>query len=472
MSNEQNNIDDLFRGKLRDYSVDTPEHLWGGIVAGRKPLYKALQFLKLNKGGVAIALVLMVAGGIATYTSVAGYKAEQTAYNAPQAANNPTTQATNTATIAQDNAAMGNTTPVSAPNTADINQNLPASSASNPTITANTTGNNGSDVATTVTLQNNPAPTSTEASETNNTSENERAQLEEIETLPHVIAETLVPTVFPTSNVQYRFVSLSLLSPDKAEGKTALAIKPPKMNKWSWDVYTSLDFTGRRLVANGVNANYVSAVENAEKYNPGFSIGARVNYDATQCLKACIPTKIRAGLQFTSLSEKVNFENNINYTTITTKTLYKYNIFGEVIGTETVPDTISGTKTVSSSHRNTYSFVDVPVQLEMQLYRSRRIGLFTTVGGVANLMFVQRGHRIKNDLSGVENMRNQANPYKTNAGFSALAGVGMEYKMCSGFSILAEGTYRHGLSNVMNNGAGMRQNMRTVSASVGMRFRF
>lgn len=468
MSNEQNNIDDLFRGKLRDYSVEAPEHVWGGIVAGRKPFYKALQFLKLNKGGVAIALLLVIAGATATYYGVTGNEG-QLASNAMEntdktAASNVSTSVGNNGAetvdagtaLGNNNSPIGDETPISAVNT-----------ASTPVKTIGNTGADERKPAALQIVQNNPAPTPTEAAETNET----RAQLQDVNLLPYATIQSLA-ALGNIEDAEIIADNESLLSPDKVESLNGFAIKPPKMQKWTWDVHTSIDFTARSLAANGANANYVASKEKAENYTPGFSIGARVNYDLTNCIKACIPTKLRVGLQYTALGEKVNFENKVDYTTITTKTVYKYDIFGNVTGMETMPDTISGTNTVTASNCNKYSFIDLPIQLEMQLYRTRRINLFTTVGGVANLMFVQSGQRIKTDLSGVESMRGNTNPYKTNAGLSALAGLGLEYKMCGGFSVLAEGTYRHGLSNVMNSNAGMRQNMRSVSASVGMRFRF
>lgn len=73
MSNEKNNIDELFRGKLREFSVEAPEHVWKGIEASRTPLHRAINYFKSRKGAALGSFILL-----ATVSSIAYFVGSDT----------------------------------------------------------------------------------------------------------------------------------------------------------------------------------------------------------------------------------------------------------------------------------------------------------------------------------------------------------------------------------------------------------
>lgn len=485
MSMETNKIDELFRSKLGDYSLDAPDHVWKNIEAKRTPLHRAINYFKRRKAVVAGAFLLIAGIGAAAYIglttnadtlqtvaitsqapattpmaapqtntndfAVAQHTTQTVANNTTSASNGGSVYTTHTRTRTANNSRTNN----GGNNGGTDATSQPATPATNPTQPITPTDNNTETIVTTST-NTIPADNSTPALT------NEEKEIVVADAQP--ASEPIATITDDTEGTE---------TADAAEKANKHAIEPQKQrcNRLTADLYTGIGFADRSLNANGVNAGYFAAKKQAESYTPSFTVGARFNLD----LNKSKTLKLRVGLQYTRIGEKLNYNAEQTYTRTQ---VYIGDIIdpvtGQVIG-HTDPEyrQVTETRRVAVSANNSYTFIDVPVQLEYNFFKTEKYSLFATGGASANLRFSQRGSQLNTDLSGTHEIRTN-NPYKPTTGLSLLAGIGGEYKfspLCK-FSLIAEGTYSHGLNNVMQNNAGMRQNFRTFNASVGLRYRF
>lgn len=492
MSNERNNIDELFRGKLGDYSVEAPEHVWTAIEARRTPLYRAISYFKSKRGAALSALLLLLTVSSIAYISNMGNTTQQSTATT-QAIQKPTLDSApvqaakmnSTYTNANNNtqnspSATTGTTVNSTISEANTETNTTPSSSKNVDAITPKTNSNGGGTTTpdnTKLVKGNTTPlpaTNEKGDNDNNTNNGEVVETGTTQsnnnttTLPETTegdkpevdakAEANNPTVEDTDEAE------------KANKQNKTTIVPDgKRSKFSVGLYGGVNLVGRSLEANGVNNDYFEAKRQAENFTLGYTIGARLNYELNNF------ATLRGGLQYTSFGERINFERDYNYTTIDTSTgVILDPATQQPIGTVTRIDTNEHTETARANTTNTISFIDIPVQVEWTVFKTQKFSLFATTGASLNLRFTQKGHQLNQRLTGLDEISSANNPYKTNAGVSILAGMGIEYGLCPNnkCSILFETTYRHGINNVMKSNAGMNQTFKMFTGSVGLRYRF
>lgn len=499
MSIEKNNIDELFRSKLGDYSLEAPEHVWKAIEARRTPLYRAINYFK-SRNGVAVlgALLLLV-----SISSVALWHTADDVSQQNQVVQTTPAKNTNTPIQAANNNGGENSEDVSIQNelvtgsTAQFAQNgVTAQSTSTPqssvpNSTATPTQNNGNSatppVSTNGNNEGNIPPTSVNSPNGNTTTPNQpNANTNKPE---QNIEETLLtddnktnplPQGGEPKHEEILATGRDLENADtegankteeenKNRAQQNATIKPIYMlGKYTFDLYGGIDFAGRSLSSNGAPQSYIQAKQNAESFKVGKTLGFRINYDATKYLT------VRAGLQYTQLGEKLNFENKYNYTRIDTNigVILDPRTQQPIGSPITTIDTINGTTTAKANAVNTISFIDVPVQLEWKLIKTNKFSVFATTGAAFNLRFQQDGYQINTQLDGIHQLNTNTTPYKTTAGFTLMGGVGINYQLSPRYSVLFETTYRQGINSVMKSEAGMQQTYRIFSGSFGLRYRF
>ncbi len=487
MSNEKNNIDELFRGKLRDYSVEAPEHVWKGIEASRTPLYRALNYFRGKKGAIVGSIVLLATvSGIAYMSGINNTSTVQqnaTAYTIQKHNNSHTIQAVNTD---ETMLLQANNTSQNTPETNSINNGIVNNSVSSSQNTINSIEQNvtqqGSDNAQPPVVSGN---TSKENSPINNTSTTDKTEQPKNTSPKNNTTDTEQPSIaegdetFSTPDKQPSKEDILSASADvsdntgvdkkdEVETQNNTTVQPDKnYSKFTADIYAGGNYTMRNLKGTGADASYLDAKRNAESYTPGIVLGARVNYDIKNFLT------LRVGAQYSRFNQRINLEREYQYTTIETVTGVIIDpITQQPIGTTTRKDTVEHTETARANTTNTISFIDIPVQLELNVYKTQKYSVFATTGAALNLRFTQKGHQINERITGVNELSSTNSPYKTTAGMSMLAGVGVNYNLTNRFSLLFETTYQHGINNVMKANAGISQSYRIISGSVGLRYRF
>lgn len=481
MSNEKHKIDELFRQKLGNYELDAPDHVWRNIEAKRTPLHKAINYFKNKRAAVTVVTMLLVAS-LAYMSFVQVGNSTNTADENLQEATVSVPAATGTTT---GKVIAGLPESVDAAETAgnntltlySANENTPVANHNTPT--GNNSDGNGStgngNTSNGVTSAANPGPTGGNNNQSDNNNNTVTTPEKNIETpvlettpannTPELVAEN--PVTVPAEIETDEQPSADVIDETKKQEKTT--VKPDRLRKWSMDVYASGDIAGRSLSANGLSQQYINERNYSESFKPGFSVGARVNYD----LNTNGMLKLRAGFQYSRINERVNFTSTTTTTRIETVTGVVVDpVTGQPIGTTTRTDTVQQTVTNTASAQNRLTFIDLPIQLEIGLFKNTHWNIFATGGAAVNLRFTQNGGMLNKDMNGIKELNSTANPYKTNAGISVLAGLGAEYRLCGNFSLLLETQYRQGLTSVFKPGEGMNQTFRAISVGAGLRYRF
>lgn len=489
MSNDNNNIDELFRGRLRDFSVDAPEHVWKGIEASRSPLHRAINYFKSKKGAALGSFILLTAVG-----SIAYFMGSGTEQLSQQSSTVQSIQRYNN-TAASQTAKYSDATAMQV-----VNNNTSYPTVSEGVIKDGNTafsvdskeGNSSASKQTTGEAKSNATPSGIKGSTKNNgvkktskpsvtlTQEKKNSTVTPKQDKAPVITkdETKIPVAdadkAPKADDILNTVATDtkgdgIEKSNKSKGQNADKVEPEtNFRGISADFYTGGSFAMRSLTNSGANQNYLAAKQNAESYRPGFAIGARVNFDYKDNLK------VRIGAQYTRFNQRINLEREYQYTTIKTTTGFVIDPATQQPTGDTFirTDTIENTETARANATNTVSFIDIPVQLELNLYKKDKLSVFATAGGAINLRFTQTGSQLNQRLTGLDEISSANNPFKTNAGFSILAGAGISYELCQRCSILVETTYQHGISNVMKSNTGMNQSYRILTGTVGLRYRF
>lgn len=489
MSNETNNIDQLFKSKLRDYSVEAPEHVWKGIEASRTPLHRAINFFKSKRGAALGSFIaLATISSIAYFTmsdteqlaqqSTTAYSIQKYNNSASVFAANYTdaSKATTVTTVSNTQNQLSNTS----------NNNTPDNSETTFTNTATNNNSNTQSIDNSSTTNTPEVPPANNSQNDNNSlaenngatkgNKEDNSTTKEKETLLTTNNSSTDKEVGEAPITNKDEILTASIDAKDSEGtekteesnkNNKVTVKPKNLiSKWSADVYAGGNFAMRSLTANGVDNNYFEAKKGAESYLPGYTFGARLNYDVNPFLT------VRSGVNYSRLSQRLNFERSYEYTEIETVTgVILDPVTQQPIGTTTRTDTNTYTETARANTTNAISFIDIPVQLELNVYKTPKYSVFATAGASLNLRFTQKGHQINQRLTGVDEISTN-NPFRTTAGMSILGGVGFKYNLNSNFSLLMESTYQHGVTNVMKNEAGMRQSYRIINATVGLRYRF
>jgi hypothetical protein len=496
MSNEKNNIDELFRGKLREFSVEAPEHVWKGIEASRTPLHRAINYFKSRKGAALGSFILLATvssiayfvgsdteqlsqqnntiHSIQRYNNTASIQAEK--YSdaiAMKVGNNYTANgiAANNQTNAADFTSPKSL--IETITTAEEGKNETLNTSGTPSsapITDKEATSNGDDKNTLnpqEPTKNAPTVAPTEEKKESETPviAKDKTETKQLDTKGDNNPKTDATLTAAASTTKGDGIDKA----DKSAGQSATTVEPVKnFSKFAADIYGGGNYTMRSLSNSGANQNYFNAKRDAESYRPGFVVGARVNYNLKEFLT------LRVGAQYTRFNQRINLNREYQYTTIETTT-------GEVIDpitqqptgvTFTRTDTVEKTETAIAGTTNTISFLDIPVQLELDFYKKDKLSVFATAGAAINLRFTQKGSQLNQRLTGLDEISSANNPFKTTAGISILAGVGMKYNLSQRYSLLIETNYQHGVSNVMKNNAGMHQSYRVITGTVGLRYRF
>jgi hypothetical protein len=326
MSNEKNTIDELFKNKLGDYSLDVPEIVWKNIEAKRTPLYRAVNFFKGKRGVTVGAILLLAVAATAIWATSATHPVADEKTNQTLTVNTiEATPATTASPVAQTqansntNGSAANNAPIQATTTANNNtanhstaaiQTSTQTNNNKNTTTSATTATNGNEDNNNTNTANNTAPTNNQAEEvttpTNNNTQSENNSTQtQTATLPADDANNnpiAASDVLPAESTIAAGTE-ETEGTDAIEAQQKTTIKPDNSiaSKFSIDAYTSIDFAGRHLSASGVSTNYLDAKKHAESFSPGYSAGLRVNYAFNKA------AKLRVGLQYSQLNEKLNY---------------------------------------------------------------------------------------------------------------------------------------------------------------------
>jgi hypothetical protein len=236
----------------------------------------------------------------------------------------------------------------------------------------------------------------------------------------------------------------------------------------SMDVYYSSDFPLRTLAPiNSEFDGYAFARDETETELYSFSLGVRAAYHVSPSIA------IRAGLHYSQINERFNFEdpNSQQVKTIITIDSSFINGMWEITR-DTQRVNLTGVSEIQ--HYNRYRMLDIPILLSYE-YVTDKFDLSVNGGVMLNLLFKKKGRFLDANLmpaSFDSGDPSQFNAFKKNIGLSIYGSFTFAYKLNPQWSILIEPNMRHYVNQVSLNSYPLKQSYTTIGVATGVRYHF
>ena len=387
---EQKPIDDFFKDRLHDFSLDAPMHIWDKMAD--MPLQPEAK--KDRKKWLWLLLLLPVAG-FGSYYFLQPSQLPRPEQNQIEV---PTTTTTPAEAIVQN---TDETTIEEIEATVEINRAIKEqNSRPNIALPQSSSSAEGNIAEISASKQSIPGPTSENTSQSEEiidkaTSESSTAAFEFVnETLSNQENPTLPDELQTAQNLQEQAAfqeRIDLLLVDLLQSDIDLVpnpigdeyMEPPvfKMKKpWETtvDIMSSMDFVMRQLEAKSSDfEDYARTRNNTETFRHGISVGMRLSTVSENGFA------VRSGLNYSVINEQLNFKiSEEERLTVTTR----YGQDGSIIGQDTSLQLVGDYRIVN----NRYTELDIPLLVGFE--RGGEKVSFSLNGGLLiNMLSAQKG---------------------------------------------------------------------------------
>jgi len=464
--NKNHPLDEVFRGKLRDFDAEAPMHLWEQVSQKRDRKHRFVNQMKQRKPLVALAGALVVSGlawliFASQVTEVSSFPIPLTTDNTAVASAEASTKLTDQerSRVSKPEHKNNNTNAAAiavVPNPrANLNRQLAQVEYANlPAATFNEQPSLfDKDVAPLASNQNNDQ----------NTKNNHKQTTSALATAtPTVkpIAES-APSQLLTPLEEYKEANHFASLPEKAIKSLQVSPNCTDFSKHEWTFYVdalvSPDYVFRDIQANSPELeNYAKSRRESEKYQYAFSGALRLSMVADNGLS------FRTGINYSQINEKFTYFNGTEVTTTTTDL---FDDQGNFIGVDTVVEI--GTR-YKVSH-NTYRMLDIPFLVGYE-FSTKKLNLAVNGGAYLNLMFRQSGDLLSpQDLQPV-NVEN-GTVFKQQVGIGYYGSFSLAYQLSPDLQLIAEPHIKVFPNSVTQDQIGVQQRYSSAGLFIGLRKR-
>jgi len=262
----------------------------------------------------------------------------------------------------------------------------------------------------------------------------------------------LAPLVPRATLLEYDEMKMSIN--DYSDGVLGCKTKKKRNGVFHLELLVSPDVAFRKLESKSeVNASHLADRDSTEHFSNAYTTAARIVYIAESGVM------LRSGLQFSQITEKMDYTNDVEYTaTITTAT-----------------DTFSAPGLVPRYRVswNRYKHIDIPLLVGYEMGDGP--WRFNINGGVyVNIESWQRGQFMAPDSLDLVNFTTaQPNAYEAfrrNVGLSAYGSIAATYQFADKMHLVIEPHYRHFLKSHTIEDYGLDQRYKTFGVFAGVRF--
>jgi len=474
-----NNIDKLFRDKLSNYELESPDNVWNNIMLQKanKPFWK-------YSYSIVILLVSALSGLSFWFTFTA---------QKPVGKNITNTQ--NTMQLVESNATEKNPK-------IDHIQNINFQNTEQKTKAANNkfsekkVENKNSKSAnvhqakqTYFTSNNNQKYTSdikeniTTKSTQNYTNTVEENQSKHSNLKNNSIAETpqktnkindfedFNKTINRDKSIPSLVLNLEKPKTEQTDGtdgqnKTENTEVKYKPSPWSFEIGIRSSFANSSYQNSSADWNkQVAARKQSEKFLPSFGVNAKVNYNVNDKIG------IVSGISYLNLKQKLDFQHTNTTITVEQKTKngVTLNPDGSVTPySYTYMDTTQNTINNSRQNTNQIAMLDIPLMLDMKLYTTKGFSLSIQPGIMANIYMKKNGYEINKNADNTETTK--ANNYKISAGINYRLGLNAEVILSKKTSLVFQPYYMQNVSGLNGKNYPVNYKINQISADIGIKF--
>lgn len=437
---ERHPIDDLFRDKLQDYSLEAPMHLWDQVAeaAGPERQRRALPWFWIGLG------LLIFSAAVWGLVSL----------NRPM----PNIDAFPIAEKSEIIAEKGSTEQKSEVVSDQVENTAPAKSTAafpdeiTSPVALDVAGAESGSTSSTTAIPSEELPAVPHASPT--VSQQEKTPE------PASVTADLNEEKPPVPGFSLLAQKLDLLEVPDMVGKLECARFNDKVWATAVDVMASMDFAMRQLEArNSDFQGYAKLRDDTETFRHGFSVGMRFSTISVSGFA------VRSGLNYSQINEQLNFKiKEEEKLTITTR----YDTDGSIIGTDTAVTLVETFRVVN----NSYHALDIPLLVGYEI-QGDKFSFSVNGGAFINMLAAQRGEFVSpNTNQPVAFTSSDPNAYRAfrnRIGMGLYGSMGFYFQFGEDMQILFEPYAKWRPGSITADGYLLDQRYLTAGLFVGLR---
>jgi len=221
-------------------------------------------------------------------------------------------------------------------------------------------------------------------------------------------------------------------------------IKPPKRSPWSLGIYAGVGMANRQL-AHKLGAERTVLLDRRNELETPEQViaaGANVQYQFKS------GWFLKSGLAYEQITERFDYQYLLSetdfYNEDALNTVYRMadGTTEMLYGTNSVQQ-ITQTRMIY----NRYRTIDVPLMLGYNQKINRRLAWYVEGGALLNLSFLPRGEILAIDNETIIDLTN-TDILKQRTGLSAVAGLGVSYRIANTLSVWASPQFRYALGSM------------------------
>jgi hypothetical protein len=470
-----NMFDKVFKKKLSNFELDRPDHLWKGI---EEQLEKSAS-RKLLYGPFLNNLVLIVS--LLATSAIGAYYLYNSYYNNAESK----TEIINDQKTLNDQASLllNNSKSNGYTASSDFNSESLVNGSSNDLKKDNSKDSSHglSAIVQKSTTQKNHQKSSFNNLEMREANSNESDQFSEANLFMTGTSNVLNSNILSNDglnegNLNSLVLPLNSIAPralfvnyeensytprsSKRDAVEGCALKRPEKSKYFIDAYYQPEVMSNSIKAfDSSYANYAAERSNSESFVMSNSFGFRASL--------VLPSGVsfRTGLNISKAEERFDYVKE------------RQEIMIIIKDKNNVPiDTITEFKIITEKRYNKYEFYDVPLVVGYEV--NLKDFILTVNGGLGlNVAFNQKGEIYSPDLSGKYNLSGGNSTdgvykvFRSKAGVSVLGSFGLNYKISSRWSLIAEPSFRYYIKSLSDPSYPLAQNFGSFGLMAGLRYR-
>jgi hypothetical protein len=180
---------------------------------------------------------------------------------------------------------------------------------------------------------------------------------------------------------------------------------------------------------------------------------------------------IKTGVVYTNLRDKFTYNDPAKETTKQIRSVkYFYGSGNRLADSLVTVETVSTPGGVLVSTNN-YTYIDIPIIAEINLFQKSRFGISWNPGIFVNAVFRPSGYIFDEDAKSLISLADD-DVYKNRIGFSFHNGLSLKYKLSKSLELNLEPSFRFSPLNSTTDQAAINEAMRTSSLNLSVRYHY
>ncbi len=245
---------------------------------------------------------------------------------------------------------------------------------------------------------------------------------------------------------------------------THIHIPDAPTKSWFIELYGSPDYNTQKVVATGLNTDYLRTLDSTQKVGGGFTVGIHIAKSLNKHLS------IKSGLQFKDMIQEFNYKQNV------TKTINVFSTRSYIDNTGASVNLTDTSSLVQAGYRlkktfNSFKSIQLPLIASWEAGNTK--WHFALDGGLLfNLVTYYEGATFDSNYNLVPlNAKETNGLLKSNFSYNLYGGVSLYRTLGTNLEAFAAPYYSYALSNSSTSTIGYNQRFNTGGINFGLRYK-